>query len=238
MEGFVLLLGVIFLVVGFKVWSEKRGRDKALRAIRDEIERNATALHINRMQLVLPDHYGTVLFDRWDREKAYFVETRVIPIVRSTRPGQIDAELASTIDGMIETAALRPIPPAGEENRDVFISNPEEFDPRMDPLDYERYCAFVLERAGWRTRLTAVTGDQGADIIASRSGKTLVVQCKLYCSTVGNDAVQQAHAARAFQSADVAAVVSNQPFTRSARELAKVSGVRLFHHDELSGFSA
>jgi len=104
----------------------------------------------------------------------------------------------------------------------------------MDPIDYERYCALQLEKAGWVTRLTAATGDQGADVIASRGGKILVLQCKLYSTPVGNDAVQQVIAARQFQSADLSGVVSNQPFTRSAKELALVTNVRLFHHEELA----
>jgi restriction system protein len=74
-------------------------------------------------------------------------------------------------------------------------------------------------------------------VIANRAGKVLVLQCKLYGSPVGNDAVQQVGAARQFQAADLAAVVSNQPFTRSARELAGVNYVHLLHHDQLASFT-
>jgi restriction system protein len=136
---------------------------------------------------------------------------------------------------MIEDAALRPIQ-AGDARLALYVSNPEVFDRRMDPLDYERFCALQLERAGWTTRLTVATGDQGADVIAQREGKTLVVQCKLYSQPVGNDAVQQVHAARTFQSAEFAIVVSNQPYTKSARQLAGVNGVYLLHHEELCYF--
>jgi restriction system protein len=136
----------------------------------------------------------------------------------------------------IEEAAQRSISPASDTgNR--FISNPEIFDPRMEPLDYEKHCALELEKTGWGTRLTVATGDQGADVIAHRDGKVLVLQCKLYSSPVGNDAVQQVIAARHFQSADLAAVVSNQPFTKAAKQLAGVSGVHLLHHEQLASFT-
>jgi restriction system protein len=144
-------------------------------------------------------------------------------------------EISFRIDAMIEEAAQRAIG-ASADAIGRFISNPEIYDSRMDPLDYERHCALQLEKAGWTTRLTAATGDQGADVIAHRAGKILVVQCKLYSSPVGNDAVQQVIAAQRFQSADVAAVVSNQPYTKSARELANVSGIHLLHHEQLVSF--
>jgi restriction system protein len=67
----------------------------------------------------------------------------------------------------------------------------------------------------------------------SLNGTTLVVQCKLYSSPVGNKAVQEVIAGRAFENADMAAVVSNMAFTKSARVLAQQAGVDLLHHDEL-----
>jgi len=51
---------------------------------------------------------------------------------------------------------------------------------------------------------------------------------------VGNAAVQEAIAGKAFVGADLAVVVSPAPFTRSAIELANVAGVRLMHHEQLA----
>ena len=107
------------------------------------------------------------------------------------------------------------------------------FDPSMTPQEYERYCADLLSGSGWFTRLTPGSGDQGADIICEYEGFRMVVQCKLYSSPVGNSAVQEAIAAKAFEFADEAVVVTNAEFTRSARELANVSGVLLLHHEQL-----
>jgi len=187
------------------------------------------------VQLVQPDAYGTVHLDKWDAEKRYYVETRILPIIRAAGV-EWDFMLARTIVQMIEDTAQRPIS-AGDAEINKFVSNPEVFDTRMNPLDYERHCALQLEKAGWRTRLTPATGDQGADVVAHKDGKMLVLQCKLYGQPVGNDAVQQVHAARSFQSADIAAVVSNQPFTKSARQLANVNSVHLLHHEQLCQFT-
>lgn len=66
------------------------------------------------------------------------------------------------------------------------------------------------------------------------SGVTaVVVQCKLYSQAVGNGAVQEALAGKAFAKAHIAAVVSNSVFTRKAHELATATGVMLLHHTEL-----
>jgi len=104
----------------------------------------------------------------------------------------------------------------------------------LTPIGFENHCATLLRTAGWSAALTPHTGDQGADIIARRGEISLVVQCKLYNSPVGNSAVQEAIAARAFYGATHAAVVSNQPYTASARELANRAGVILMAPVELT----
>ena len=231
---FLAAAGIIGILI-FKARSTRQAIERALGIVQQEIDGNAPNLRVRRMQLVQPDVYGTVSLDRWQAEKARYVDTRILPALRAHGLEQWFGEIGVRVDLLIEEAAQRRITP-GEHA--VFVSSPETFDPRMNPIDYERYCALQLERAGWSTRLTAATGDQGADIVATRAdGKRLVVQCKLYSQPVGNDAVQQVHAARTFQSADFAAVVSNQPFTRSARELANVNGVRLLHHEQLCAFT-
>jgi restriction system protein len=98
-------------------------------------------------------------------------------------------------------------------------------------MDYERFCAGRFAAAGWATRLTKSSGDQGADIICEANQKRLVVHCKLYSGSVGNAAVQEVIAAREYEYADLAAVVSNAPFTETAKQLASAANVLLLHHD-------
>lgn len=224
-------------IVGLKAWRAKKGRNEALATAAAEIDRNAANLRVRRLQTVQPDHYGTVFLDKWEKEKHYFIQTRILPLLGERGLGEAYTQVAVQFDIMIEEAAQRAIPPAIEGQAARFISSPETFDPRMDPIHYEAHCALLLQKAGWETRLTTATGDQGADVIAKRDGKVLVLQCKLYSSPVGNDAVQQVIGARGFQAADLAAVVSNQPFTRSAQQLAGVNHVHLLHHEQLVAFT-
>ncbi len=238
-EFAIAFASIILGVLGVLAWKQRSTNlalERTLRVARAEIQKNAANLRVRRLQLVQPDRYGTVDFEKWNAEKLYYLETRILPLLRAHDLERWLGEVSLKIELMIEDAAQRPIEASAAEPTKYF-SNPEVFDPRMDPLDYERYCAMQLERAGWKPRLTVATGDQGADIIASGvDGKTLVVQCKLYSQPVGNDAVQQVYAARTFQSADIAVVASNQPFTRSAQQLAHVNGVRLLHHEQLCAF--
>ncbi len=50
---------------------------------------------------------------------------------------------------------------------------------------------------------------------------------------MGNKAVQEVYAAKKFEQADHAAVVSNETYTPSARKIAMSTGVALLHHAEV-----
>jgi restriction system protein len=102
-----------------------------------------------------------------------------------------------------------------------------------DPLSFEWACASQLKALGWEANTTAGSGDQGIDVEARKAGVCVVVQCKLYSQPVGNGAVQEILAGKAFAKAHIAAVVSNAGFTTKAHELAAATGVLLLHYTEL-----
>lgn len=51
--------------------------------------------------------------------------------------------------------------------------------------ELERKFAFLLQSAGYKTRLTREVGDDGIDIIAIKEDEHIVVQCKNYIARVG-----------------------------------------------------
>lgn len=210
---------------------ELRRQQRARQLIRAEIGDQAARLGIRRSQLVFNDFYGTPDLSKWRSEKEKFCATRIVPLLDQEGLAYLWPSMFDDVLYQIEQAAL-----ANSDKPSVapsFISDPAVFDPRMDPIDYERHCALLLRESGWSTILTAATGDQGADVIAEKGSVRLVIQCKLYGQPVGNGAVQEAFAAKNFQKAQLAAVVSNAPFTPSARQLAMTTGVLLLHHEEL-----
>lgn len=202
----------------------RRRRDRALALAVAEIVALRTRLQVRRLQLVVPDHYGSPDIASWTREKRYFCDSRIRR--RLAAGGLVDQwpTIAHEVERRIEKASMLP------------SSAPRGFDPRMDPLEYERLCALLLRKAGWDAQVTPASGDQGTDVLARRGKRSLVLQCKLYSKPVGNSAVQQIAAARAHHRADFAAVVSNADFTLRARQLAATNGVYLLHHEELREF--
>lgn len=106
---------------------------------------------------------------------------------------------------------------------------------RLDGPEFEAYVALVLEDNGFRhVQITKGSGDQGADILAERSGKRYAIQCKNYAGAVGNFAVQEAYAGAQFYGCEVAAVICPGDFTSGARELARATGVLLWDGRKLS----
>ncbi|PCH61801.1 MAG: hypothetical protein COC19_04140, partial [SAR86 cluster bacterium] len=94
-----------------------------------------------------------------------------------------------------------------------------------DPYDFERKCAELLKKYGWDAITTKKSGDQGADIIAIKNGKSVAIQCKLHSKPVGNKAVQEALSGKLFNSVGYAAVVASNGFTYSAKQLAQKTDV-------------
>jgi len=106
---------------------------------------------------------------------------------------------------------------------------------RLDGSEFEAYVALVLEDNGFKhVELTKGSGDQGADILAERNGKSYAIQCKNYAGAVGNFAVQEAFAGAQHYGCEVAAVICPGTFTRGARELAATTGVLLWDEKKLS----
>ncbi|MEH3145864.1 MAG: restriction endonuclease [Methylobacterium frigidaeris] len=198
-----------------------RGR-RFRRRVRAIAEHHGETLALRRRQECYLDPYDNLIVDGWLRERDYFAERTVAPRLEKAGYGDLLDARWDEVLAIIEAAASRPEPePAEDELPD-------------DGIAYERYCAALLERAGWHARATRASGDQGADVVAELDGLRLVVQCKRYARPVGNGAVQEVVAARSYWSADLAAVVSNAGFTPSARKLAAATEVWLLHHDDLA----
>ncbi len=193
------------------------------------INRHLDTLARRRISLVTIDHYGIPDTKAWDRELRGFIKKVIGPAladedIRLLAP---DGDLAGALVVLIDERIGA---------RSAELEAQLEFDPDMTPAEFEQWCAARLARSGWRTRAAGGSGDQGADVIAERSGRRAVIQCKLYQSPVGNKAVQEAFAAMRHYSADVAAVITSSGFTPSARRLSATTGVVLLLHSEVDRF--
>lgn len=97
----------------------------------------------------------------------------------------------------------------------------------LSGAEFETHIARFLISAGYDVIGTPKTGDQGADLIAKKDGKKVIIQAKRYEGPVGNKAVQEVISALSFYDGDEGWVVTNSTFTASAKALARKAGVRL-----------
>jgi restriction system protein len=201
--------------------------------IADLADRVATkhirVLATKRAHMLAPDEYGHINEESWDKHLNLFIKKMLLPEFQKQK---VDHLL--TADPKRHLQRLRK-----RINRIIGRYEPlgQRHDDEEDTLtgrEYEVYCKRLLEQAEWSVALTPGSGDQGADLIAEKSGLRIAIQCKFYSGSVGNKAVQEAYAAARFQDADCAVVVTNSIFTKSARQLANKNGVLLMHHDDLS----
>lgn len=231
---FVIITVLIFVsgVYALVRLGRRRHYEDISDKVKNEIESQKRNLQITRSQKLTKDMYGTIVTQAWEKEILYFMRTRVEPIISAGQLGLRQQNLlrreALT---MIEALSSHPLPVSVPTP--AFVSSPAVFDPRMDPFHYEQYCALLLQTAGWDAYATQKSGDQGADVIATKHGVKIVIQCKLYTNTVGNDSVQQVYTAQRFQGAQGAIVVTNSAFTQSAKQAASSTGVILAHHAQL-----
>lgn len=132
-----------------------------------------------------------------------------------------------------------------ERLREAFVSHHAQMQSRpadgnrdeLSGSEFEILVSRILKTQGYEVSGTPATGDQGADLIASKDGKKIAVQAKRYKGSVGNKAVQEVTAAINFYGATEGWVVTNATFTPAAKALAQKNNVRLIDGDELSRMS-
>ena len=118
---------------------------------------------------------------------------------------------------------------AKQREKELIRQNPKIRNPR----EFELNVAVKLKELGFATCLTKTTGDQGVDVLASKNNMNFAIQCKLYSHPVGNKAVQEVCAGRAFYRCHYAVVVSNADFTLGAWQCARATEVILLKENEL-----
>lgn len=227
------LLGVFGLIVLALRYSRQLFKSSHLaqaeRICSALVEEHLETLATRRDTLVRVDRYGVVDGSEWVKEVDYFAKNVLVPKLSYKQANALaDAGYSATMTKWVEG-------PVREYSQ--TRNRPQAITSDTSPLDFEGMCAAILRNEGWSASTTKGSGDQGADVIATCDGMTLVLQCKLYTGAVGNKAVQEVIAARHFYSAELAAVVVSSSFTKSARQLAQASNVDIITYEELPAYS-
>ena len=105
---------------------------------------------------------------------------------------------------------------------------------KMSGRQFEAFCRDLLVDNGYyNVELTPASGDQGVDITAQKNSNRYAIQCKHYSSNVGNRAVQEVCAGKAFYKCNTGIVITNSHFTKKAKELAKANHVVLLDRNDI-----
>lgn len=111
-----------------------------------------------------------------------------------------------------------------------------KIDFKMDGFEFEKYSKQLLRNNGFdRIDVTKSSGDYRADVIAYKDDIKYAIQCKKYSQPVGISAIQEVIASKTIYKCHVAVVLTNNTFTNSAIELAKVNNVLLWDRKKLQG---
>ncbi|MBQ8666811.1 MAG: restriction endonuclease [Lachnospiraceae bacterium] len=111
-------------------------------------------------------------------------------------------------------------------------SDDDEMFDDMDGAEFEQYCAELLEAKGFENvEMTPPSHDYGIDIIADRDGISYAIQCKCYSDSIGIKAIQEAYAGKDYYNAMIGAVMTNQSFTKTAKEFADKLNIVLWDGD-------
>jgi len=98
----------------------------------------------------------------------------------------------------------------------------------MTGIEFESWIVKLLKENGFvDVRGTPATGDQGADILAKKDGKHIIIQAKRHNGKVGNKAVQEVMGALQYYGGNEGWVITNSTFTPSAVALAQKSKIIL-----------
>ncbi|MGB7037615.1 MAG: restriction endonuclease, partial [Xanthobacteraceae bacterium] len=213
-------------------------KDKKFRdGIRALVSRHIETLARRRIQLIKIDHYGVIDASEWDAEMRYFIDNVLFPeLVTAEIFLPIRQHINSTTADHIKrtfSPMLLEIVEEKSKERAAILETDLTFPRELSPDGFERWCAQTLNAHGWKAICTKTTGDQGADVIAEKAKRRVVLQCKFYTGTVGNKAVQEAYAAQRHYTANASAVVTNATFSPSAKDLANSTGVLLLHYSDL-----
>lgn len=104
----------------------------------------------------------------------------------------------------------------------------------MSDSEFETFIAKLFTSFGYQAEVTKQSGDQGVDVIAKKGNQTVAVQVKHYNQPVGNHAIMEVVGGATFYKATLCYVVTNNYFTKSAKELAASNNVILWDRDRLT----
>ena len=95
-----------------------------------------------------------------------------------------------------------------------------------------------MKRRGYTTTVVGQAGDMGVDVVAQKGDEKYAVQVKHYSKPVSRRAVSDAVAGKEHYGCNAAMVVTNNSFTKGARDLASSTKCQLVDRNTLADWIA
>lgn len=111
-------------------------------------------------------------------------------------------------------------------------SNIQDTD-KMTGNEFEDFLSSLFLSLGYQVKKTKSSSDFGADLIID-NGVQVIVQAKRYTKPVSLSAIQEITAAKKHYQVNNAWVITNNYFTKSAKNLAADNNIRLIDREELA----
>jgi restriction system protein len=104
---------------------------------------------------------------------------------------------------------------------------------RLGGTSFEVEAGSVFSRRGYVVRRVGGSGDQGVDLLLTKGGVTIAVQCKAHRLPVGPSVVRDLFGAMVHHGCREAWLLSTSGFTKGARAFAAGKPIKLLSVDDL-----
>lgn len=214
-------------------WVRVRAEQRLTCFLSENGERRLRGLALKRSQLTYVDDYGDPQDGDFVKEVGRFIDQKLPNLFGPTKFDPRIDNRGWAIDLVLALVDEFALEADGDSTSGAAPA------PGSDAIEFEHAIAAAFCRRNFDGRVTAASGDQGADVLAHRNGRCVfVVQAKCWSSPVGNKAVQEIHAAQTFYDAERAMVVGVSGFTKAAKQLSESTGVSLVDFSDLDHFLA
>lgn len=110
----------------------------------------------------------------------------------------------------------------------------DKFDNNMAGFDFEKYTDKLLKTNGFvKIEVKQSSNDFSVNVIAYKGEIKYAIQCKNTSSSVGIKTIQEVIKNKSMDNCHVAVVLTNNTFTKNAKDLAEKNNVLLWDRDKL-----
>ena len=104
----------------------------------------------------------------------------------------------------------------------AYFSRIEQLDEirELDPVAFERFVGSLFEKMGHEVQTTALSGDEGVDLVLRKDSKLAIAQCKRYQGSVGQPIVRDLYGTMVHNHADEAYLITTGTISLPAQQWA------------------